>query len=303
MKRFNKHDDNDSYDIIIHELEQKWDLEKDDFIKIYLKENDTQITVSMTPHINLKINSECDYMEDASSNIPILKNDIGEIPNEVINTNFNKCVKGYHLINSDCIKETKWEQINATIFESLSINIYSTSSGGHLSGMDIDCSLGQISNKTSKYSNDKNSFDISSYRLTTICSNKKCGTPTEIIQEINKRKNFEFYSILVRDETHNEDITYNWLLIPSNYLILDPSSYVWEPTIGKRGVNSNTQIGWNTNQINGSKMSITFSMSSQLWIHIEMTEDLRKFIIATAIVKKNTKYNYIELFELDKLTN
>ena len=30
-------DDNDSYSIIIHELEQKWHLEKDDFIKSYLK--------------------------------------------------------------------------------------------------------------------------------------------------------------------------------------------------------------------------------------------------------------------------
>jgi len=46
-------------------------------------------------------------------------------------------------------------------------------------------------------------------------------------------------------------------------------------------------------------MSITFSMSSQLWIHIEMREDIKKFIIASAIVENKPKYNYIDL--LDKL--
>ena len=218
---------------------------------------------------------------------------------ELIDVNFKKCVKCYHLINSSSINETIWEDINAIIFSSLGILIYSKSDGSHSSGMDINCSLGRISNKSAKYSNNKKSIDISSYRLTTVCSEKKCGIPKEIIGEINKRKNFDYYSFIVRDETNNTYISYDWLLIPSNYLILDPSSYIWEPTIGKRGKNKDTQVGWNTNEINGSKMSITFSMSSQLWIHIEMTEEIRKFIIASAIVENKPKYNYIDL--LDKL--
>jgi len=220
---------------------------------------------------------------------------------ELIDINFKKCVKGYHLINSSSINETIWEDINAIIFSSLGINIYSKSDGSHSSGMDINCSLGRISNKSAKYSNNKKSIDISSYRLTTVCSEKKCGTPTEIIEEINKRKNFDYYSFIVRDETDKENISYDWLLIPSNYLILDPSSYDWEPTIGKRGKNKDAQVGWNTNEINGCKMSITFSMSSQLWIHIEMTEEIKKFIVASAVVENKPKYNYIDL--LDKLTN
>ena len=164
--------------------------------------------------------------------------------------------------------------------------------------MDINCSLGRISNKSAKYSNNKKSIDISSYRLTTVCSEKNCGTQTEIIEEINKRKNFDYYSFIVRDETDNENISYDWLLIPSNYLILDPSSYKWEHTIGKRGKNKDTQVGWNTNVINGCKMSITFSMSSQLWIHIEMSEEIRKFIIASAVVENKPKYNYIKLIDI-----
>jgi hypothetical protein len=219
---------------------------------------------------------------------------------ELIDINFKKCVKGYHLINSSSINETIWEDINAIIFTSLGINIYSKSDGSHSSGMDINCSLGRISNKSAKYSNNTKSIDISSYRLTTVCSEKKCGTPTEIIEEINKRKNFNYYSVIVRDETDKEHIWYDWLLIPSNYLIFDPSSYAWEPTIGKRGKNKDTQVGWNTNDINGCKMSITFSMSSQLWIHIEMAE-INKFIVASAVVKNKPTYNYIDL--LDKLTN
>ena len=220
---------------------------------------------------------------------------------ELIDINFKKCVKGYHLINSSVINETVWEDINAIIFSSLGINIYSKSNGSHSSGMDINCSFGRISNKSAKYSSSKQSIDISSYRLTTVCSEKKCGTSKEIIEEINKRKNFNYYSFILRDETDNKNISYDWLLIPSNYLILDPSSYTWEPTIGKRGNNKDTQVGWKTNVINGCKMSVTFSMSSQLWIHIEMTEEIKKFIIASALVENKPKYNYIDL--LDKLTN
>jgi len=237
---------------------------------------------------------------------PKLNNEVKSITticenSELINVNFEKCVKGYHLINSSPINETIWEDINATILSSLRINIYSKSNGSHSSGMDINCSLGRISNKSAKYSNNKKSINISSYRLTSVCSIKNCGTPREIIEEINKRKNFDYYSFIVRDETDKLNISYDWLLIPSTNLILDPSSYVWEPTIGKRGKNKDTQVGWNTNEINGCKMSITFSMSSQLWIHIEMTEEIKKFIVASAVVENKPKYNYIDL--LDKLTN
>ena len=220
---------------------------------------------------------------------------------ELIDINFKKCVKGYHLINLSSINETIWEDINAIIFSSLGIIIYSKSDGSHSSGMDIDCSLGRISNKSAKYSNNKKSIDISSYRLTTVCSEKNYGTSIEIIQEINKRKNFDYYSFIVRDESDKENIHYDWLLIPSNYIFLDPSSYNWEPTIGKRGKKKDTQVGWNTNEINGCRMSITFSMSSQLWIHIEITEEIKKFIVASAIVENKPKYNYIDL--LDKLEN
>lgn len=219
---------------------------------------------------------------------------------ELIDQIFKKCVKGYHLINSSCINETMWEEINSLIFSSLGIEIYSKSDGSHLSGMDIHCSLGGISNKSGKYSANKKSIDISSYRLTTVCSEKNCGNPKDIITEINRRKNFDYYSFIIRDETSISDhIIYDWILIPSNHTIMDPSSYVWEETIGKRGKNKDTQVGWHTNEINGSKMSIVFSMSSQLWIHIEMTEEIKQFIVATAVVENKPKYNYIDL--VDKL--
>ena len=222
-------------------------------------------------------------------------NDICDM--ELIDNNFNKCVQGYHLINSSPINETTWEDINAEVFTSLGINIYSKSDGSHSSGMDINSSLGRISNKSAQYSKHKKAYDMSSYRLTTVCSEKNCGTPTAIIDEINRRKNFDYYSFIVRYANDNENISYDWLLIPSNYLILNPSSYSWKPTIGKRGKNKDTQVGWNTNKINGCKMSITFSMSSQLWIHIEMTPEIKKFIIASAIVENKPKLSYMDLFD------
>lgn len=216
----------------------------------------------------------------------------------LIDTNFKKCITGYHLINESPVNETMWEDLNAEVFASVGIEIQKKSDGSHLPGMDISCSLGGLSNKSAKYSANRRNFDISSYRLTTVCSDKHCGDPEEIIKEINSRKNFDYYSFIIRDEIPSSDaIHYDWLLIPSNHPALDPSSYTWEPTIGKRGKNKDAQVGWSTNSINGCKMSITFSMSSQLWIHIEMTEEIRQFIVASADAIKKRKFSYIQLAE------
>ena len=191
--------------------------------------------------------------------------------------NFKKSITGYHYINSTPVNETVWEDINSLIFLKSNIEIHSKSDGSHSSGMDIHSSFGRISNKSSKYSSNKRKFSISSYRLTTVCSEKTCGDISSIIDEINKRKNFDYYSFIIRDENpHTNIIHYDWLLLNSNYPLLDPASYSWEPTIGKRGKNKDVQVGWNTNKIDGCSMKITFSMSSQLWIEIEMSEDIKK---------------------------
>jgi hypothetical protein len=215
---------------------------------------------------------------------------------DVIDNYFKQAVAGYHLINSSPINEATWEDVNALVFASSGIDVYSKSDGSHVSGMDINCSLGKISNKSAKYSKNRKSFDISSYRLTAVCSEKKCGTPAEFIEEINGRKNFDYYSFLVRDDTSSaENTTYEWMLIPSSYAILDPAAYTWEPMIGKTGKNKDAQVGWKTNEIHGCTMKITFSMSSQLWIHIEMTDDIKKFIVSSTTSSNVPKYNYIDL--------
>jgi hypothetical protein len=221
--------------------------------------------------------------------------------NELLDTNFKKSITGYHFINSSPVNETVWEDINSLIFSKSNIEIYSKSDGGHSPGMDIDSSIGRISNKSSKYSSNKSKFSMSSYRLTTVCSEKTCGDISSIIDEINKRKNFDYYSFIIRDENSRTNIIhYDWLLINSNYPMLDPSSYTWVPTIGKRGKNKDVQVGWNTNKINGCSMKITFSMSSQLWVEIEMTEDIKKYIISSISIHNSPIYNYIDI--VDKLT-
>jgi hypothetical protein len=214
--------------------------------------------------------------------------------------NFKKSVTGYHYINSTPINETVWEDINSLIFSKSNIEIHSKSDGSHSSGMDIHSSFGRISNKSSKYSSHRKKFSVSSYRLTTVCSEKTCGDITTILDEINRRKNFDYYSIIIRDENVvTKMIHYDWLLIKSDYPLLDPSSYKWEPTIGKKGKNKDVQVGWNTNKIDGCSMRITFSMSSQLWIEIEMIEDIKKYIISSISICNNPVYNYIDI--VDKL--
>ena len=73
----------------------------------------------------------------------------------LIEENFKKCVKGYHLINSSPIIEKIWEDLNSTIFTSVGIDVLSKSDGSHLPGMDIQCTMGGISNKSGKYANQK----------------------------------------------------------------------------------------------------------------------------------------------------
>ena len=216
----------------------------------------------------------------------------------VLKINFKKCVNGFHLINSCNINEKMWEDLNSLIFTKSGIEVKSKSNGSHLPGMDIQCSLGGISNKSSKYSLQRKSIDISSYRLTTVCNSKRVGAINEIVEEINQRKNFDYYSIIAREEMEGIN-HYDWLFIPSDYYLLDPASYEWSPMIGKKEKNKDLQLGWNTNEINGCKMNIKFSMSSQLWIYLEMSDELKKFIVASSEVSTQPKYNYIDL--LDKL--
>ena len=219
---------------------------------------------------------------------------------KALSENFDKCVKGYHLVNTDPIKEGVWESINTIVLQESGANVTYQSSGSHSPGADITCeAFGSLSNKSAKYelSNKKpNSFSISSYRLTKVCDAQNCGDINEIIQEINKRKNFQFYSILVRDETNEAFFKYDWYLVPGNHPSFSPETYTWQPCYSKIGPNKGTkQTGWETVPLeDGSKMKIQFSMSSQLWIDVP---DMSEHLIATANAPKKNTINYIDLYQ------
>jgi hypothetical protein len=222
---------------------------------------------------------------------------IDEIKKQLFSINFIKCIKGYHMLNSSPVNETIWETINSEILEKSGCNVLHMSNGSHSSGRDIICDIGGLSNKSAKYNKNKKEFSISSYRLTTVCSNKDCGTVENIIKEINSRKNYDYYSFIVRNEKELE-IEYDWYLIPSNHHLFMPESYTWLPMLGQRGKKNGEQVGWKTNEINGSKMSITFSMSSQLWIYINITDELKSYIVSSCTVSKKTLFNYSEIFDM-----
>lgn len=211
---------------------------------------------------------------------------------------FRKCVSGYHLLNVEPIKESVWEAINAQVLKYAGCTVYSQASGSHSSGSDISSSIGNFSNKSVKYETPSHQhFNISSYRLTSVCSFSNPGNITEIVTEINKRKNFQYYSIIARDE-QTDKIQYDWFILPSDHPIMNPQSYTWRPLIGKRGKNKDVQIGWQTDTMNGSSMSITFSMSSQLWMSISITDDMKQnYIVASINVKKDTIMDYVQLAE------
>jgi hypothetical protein len=219
---------------------------------------------------------------------------------EVVASNFGLCVQGYHMLNTDPIKEAVWEQINTQIFKHSGIQVVTQACGSHSPGCDIETNVGKFSNKSAKYDKNSNEFSISSYRLTSVTNVDSPGTPEAFCTEINKRKNFDYYSVILREELPNcGGFKYDWYLIPSEYPALSPQTFNWMPLIGKRGKNAGKQIGWETVKSNGEtvksngetvksngetgdSMSITFSMSSQLWIQVKVTEELKHFIIASA---------------------
>jgi len=211
---------------------------------------------------------------------------------------FTRCIRGYHLINLDPIKEAVWESINSQVLTHSGGTVYEKSSGSHSPGSDISSSVGNFSNKSVKYESAKRDhFNISSYRLTTVCSADNPGNISEIIAEIDKRKNFQYYSIIARDESADK-IYYDWFILPADHPALNPASYTWEPMLGKRGKKKDIQVGWNTNVVNGSSMSITFSMSSQLWISVTITDEMKEnYIVATTQVNKKILMDYVALSE------
>ena len=198
---------------------------------------------------------------------------------ETLAAKFALCVKGYHMLNSDPIKEAVWEQINSQVFKHSGIEVISQACGSHSPGCDIETTTGKFSNKSAKYEKGCTEFSISSYRLTSVTSAESPGTPEEICAEINKRKNFDYYSVILREELPNGAFKYDWYMIPSDYANFNPCNSAWIPSIGKRGKNTGKQVGWETTDGN---MSISFSMSSQLWIFLKVTEELKQFIVASA---------------------
>jgi hypothetical protein len=220
-----------------------------------------------------------------------------------LNAYFVKCVKGYHWINDDPIKESTWEAINSQILKAAAFKLDYQSKGSHKPGADIYCEElgGGLSNKSAKYEKKRLGFKVSSYRLTTVCNETTPGTEESIIDAIEKRKNFQYYSILVRDEQATK-IDYDWFLIPANEPALNPASYHWKPKYGKRECKKQTQVGWETEcklkNNGGTSMSIAFNMSSQLWIFVQLTDELREYKIGSCSVNlEERQMNYIQLFE------
>jgi hypothetical protein len=225
------------------------------------------------------------------------------IQNQCLLGNFQKAVCGYHIVNNEPLKEAQWEEINSQVLSYSGYKIIKTASGSHSSGCDLKSSIGNFSNKTTKQT--KTAISISSYRLSSVCNQKNTGCLETIIGEIEKRdSSFTHYSLLVRDELHKENklegkskqLCYRWYLIPKYERSVRARAYTWKPMHAKRGAH-NEQVGWETEPVDGCRMTITFSMSSQLWIHIPLTQ-LKKFLVGKVSVDKRGIRNYLDLYDM-----
>ena len=169
------------------------------------------------------------YFSDSDSDEKSCK----EKKNIELKLNFKKALIGYHMVNKNSLKEAQWEEINSQILTKSNCTILEEANGSHKSGCDLKSCIGKFSNKTTKQAGEY--YNISSYRLTTVCSENNIGTISDILDEINKRDTtFESYSILARDELENK-INYKWYLIPKSTDLFNPKKYNWKKKNWKKG--------------------------------------------------------------------
>lgn len=211
--------------------------------------------------------------------------------NPQIIKNFENELRGYHLMNKSPLKESLWEEVNTNIVRDY-CTIADEANGNHLSGKDNKYDMWNISNKTCKI--EKNGkISISSYRLSSICSNKDPSTKEKIVEEIHKRdSNFDYYSILVRQEDKNI-ITYMWCVIPKDYYIFNVENQEFIPKLGKQKRSQGQNVGWT-----GKYFDINFSMSSQLWYHFNF-DDIKQFVLAKVTIPiPQTPLTYSQIYKL-----
>jgi len=200
---------------------------------------------------------------------------------------FNQVLTGYHMINSTSIKESVWEEINCDIVSDVCY-ITDEANGSHISGKDNRFDNLNISNKSTK--TDGINISISSYRLSTLCSDKLHGNEQDIIDTIEKKdKSFDYYSILIRNEKENSLIEYMWYIIPKDYHIFKIVNLTKK--LGKQGKKKGEVVGWESKYCD-----ITFSMSSQLWYKFNI-RDIEKYKVCyTEIDNSKSKINYSHIY-------
>lgn len=208
----------------------------------------------------------------------------------VIKSRFVNELGGYHIFNEESVKEATWEEVNRNLVRGI-LPVTDAAHGNHLSGKDNQFGDWGISNKTAKATG--KTLKISSYRLTCVCNDKNPGTESAIQEEIKKRDgSYDYYSILARDEHKSGDTTYKWYVIPKTCAAVDPCATAWTPKFGARGTKKDQQVGWKN-----ANADISFAMSSQLWLTIQLADIERYCICQTTVRKENKKtMSYAELF-------
>jgi hypothetical protein len=108
-------------------------------------------------------------------------------------------------------------------------------------------------------------------------------------REVERRDDsFDYYSLLVRSEAQ-DSMTYSWYIIPKDHHIFNISKYEWKE---KKRKNCRDVLGWTSKY-----MDITFSMSSQLWIHFNVDE-IKQYLITSVVVLKGHKLSFSEIYRI-----
>lgn len=199
-----------------------------------------------------------------------------------------KTIRGYHLVNSSPIKEAVWENVLASSLASSGIE-HVWYNGGHQSGKDITIIDGVkrvgVSCKSCK--DNKKHLHLSSYRMT------KYHNVEDFVSCIDvERSNFEYYGILSRKE-NDANINYAVYFIPSK--MIKASNLKWSERLNKEGTKV---VSWVTDEVNGVQMSVTKSMSNQLWIKLNKEIFQDHCVVDALTIDKACLTNYALLYDM-----
>jgi hypothetical protein len=182
------------------------------------------------------------------------------------------------------VKGEVFEQLLFEAATEAGLNVKDFTPGSHSPGADMTIQDEGLSLKTSIVTTTTDTVKISSYRLTSLFNDAfkpldMLAQSALIVNRIDKdRNNFDYYMLLVRVTKRKATECYDVYKIPTGFL--KAGKLEWTPKCTR----SKKQNWAASSRDEPYTMTITESMSSQLWIQVKLSA-IKEFLFVTIPIK------------------